>query len=177
MRKIAFLWSVLALTKRPFWMEKNAPVEHRCSHYTESWTYHHIRSNESWRITKRVRRKEKLKKKPVKRQLWCIYTHLCSWLWEQGMNMLLSCGLLMYLYTWHRVFSMKKKVLVVSALYRSRAVDQYRWVRFAGGCLVFLLALFRCLFRVADCCAVFFSSDPAVRSYLRWRRKGKSLIR
>ena len=33
-------------------------------------------------------------------------------------------GLLVYVYSWHRVFSMKKKVLVVSALYRSRAVDQ-----------------------------------------------------
>ena len=34
-----------------------------------------------------------------------------------------------------------RKVLVVSALCRSRDVDQYRWMRFAGGCLVFLHAL------------------------------------
>ena len=47
---------------------------------------------------------------------------------------------------------MKKKVLVVSALYRSRAVDQYRWVRFAGGCLVVLSRLFR----VAESRTVFF---------------------
>ena len=29
-------------------------------------------------------------------------------------------------------------------------VDQYQWVRFAAGCLVFLNAFFSCLFRVAD---------------------------
>ena len=49
-----------------------------------------------------------------------------------------------------RVLSMKKKVLVVSALYRSWAVDQYRWVRFAGGCLGFLYAFFSCLYGVTD---------------------------
>ena len=47
--KIAFFWNVLAWTKRPLWMENNAPVEHHCSHYTESWTYHDIRGNESWK--------------------------------------------------------------------------------------------------------------------------------
>ena len=49
---------------------------------------------------------------------------------------------------------MKKKVLVV-CLYRSRAVAQFQWVCFAGGCSVFLHA-FSCLFRVADNCAVVF---------------------
>ena len=79
------------------------------------------------------------------------------------------CAVVAFLCTWHLVFSTKKKVLVVSALYRSRAVDQYRWVRFAGECLVFLHAQFSAVFsewQVAALFFFFFSSDPAVTSYL-----------
>ena len=58
---------------------------------------------------------------------------------------------------------MKKKVVVVSALYpsRVRAVDQYRWVGFTGGCLVFLHA-FSAVFSEWQVAALFFfSSEPA----------------
>ena len=116
---------------------KECPVEHHCSHYTESVTYHDIRSNESWRVTKRVRRKVKnWKKKPIKRQSWSSqFTRTPAA--GHGSKEWACCSVVAFLCTSHRVFSMKKKVLVVSALYRSRAVDQYRWVRFAGECLVF----------------------------------------
>ena len=104
---------------------------------------------------KRVRRKERNWKKPVKRQSWsssmtCINTCLASAAGHGSKELMMSCGLLVYVYTWHGVLSMKKKVLVVSALYRSRAIDQYLLVRFAGGCSVFLHAFLSCLFRVAD---------------------------
>ena len=39
------------------------------------------------------------------------------------------------------------------------------------------MLFFSCLFRVSDSCAVLFSCAPAVSSYLRRRRKRKSLIR
>ena len=76
---------------------------------------------------------------------------------------------------------MKKKVLVVSALYRLLAVDQYRWVRFASECLVLtppVHAFSSAVFSEWQIAALFFfSADPAVTSYLRRRRKVKSLIR
>ena len=61
MKKIAFLWNVLALTKRPFWIEKNAPVDR--SHYTESLTYHDIRIESR---KKNKKRKTEGKKSPSK---------------------------------------------------------------------------------------------------------------
>ena len=159
LRRIAFLWNVLALTKRPFWIEKNAPVEHHCSHYTESVTYHDIRSNESWRITKRVSRKEKNEnKKPIKRQSWsssmtCIYTYPCSGPWEQGMNLLLSCGLLVYVTS---CFLNEKE----SPCCLCPLPIAIRWPVPVGALCRRVLSLppcfFSCLFRVADSCAVFF---------------------
>ena len=93
------------------------------------------------RRTKRVRHLKRKEKKPVKRQtcsssMTCIYMYPCSWPWEKGMNMLLSCGLLVYVSydALHHVFSLKESssTLLVSALYQSQALDQYWWVRFAG---------------------------------------------
>ena len=103
MKRFAFLWNVLALTKRPFWIEENAPVEHHCSHCTESVTYHDIRSNESWRITKSVRRKENfLKKSPSKdshdQVQWLASTRTLA---AGHGSKEWAC-----LCTWHRVFSM-----------------------------------------------------------------------
>ena len=54
-------------------------------------------------------------------------------------------------------FSTKRKSLLsLPRLYRSRAMDQHRWVRFAGGFSVFLHAFSSCLFRVAGSCNVCF---------------------
>ena len=69
--KDCFSLNVLALTKRPFWIEKNSPIEHHCSHYTESWTYStmtYAATNFSWKMNKRseTQRKNLKKKSPSK---------------------------------------------------------------------------------------------------------------
>ena len=119
------------------------------------------------RKTKRVRRKERNRKKKARQKTVMIkfndmHLHVplqlamgarnehAAQLWPSRVHVYLL---------WHHVFSTKKKVFVVYALYRSRAIEQqiYWWVRFA--CRRVLCppsCFFRCLFRVADSCAVFF---------------------
>ena len=126
-------FNVLALTKRPFWIEKNAPIEHHCSHYTESWTYStmtYAATNFSWKMHKRSDTQGKnLKKKKarpktvmINRSMTCIYTTLCSWPWEQAwMHMLLlafSCTCIHDI-----VFSPRKKKSLLSLPF----ADRGRW--------------------------------------------------
>ena len=123
-------------------------------------------TNFSWKMNKRSETQEKkLKKKArpktvmINRSMTCIYTTLCSWPWEQGMNMLLlafSCTCIhdIVFSPWKRksLLSLpftdrEPLILTVGALCR-RVPNYYRY------------AFFRCLFRVANSCAVFFFFKP-----------------
>ena len=117
MRKIAFLYNVLALTRRPFWLEKNAPIEHHCSHYTESWTYHDICSNElqlkdEQKESDARKEIEKKKKSPSKdshdQPFNVMHLHDPLQLAMGARNEYATPGLPLYVYSWHRVFSIKE---------------------------------------------------------------------
>ena len=124
----------IALTKRPFWIEKNAPIEHHCSHYTESWTYSamtYAATNFSWKMNRRseTQGKNLKKKSPSKDSHDQPFNEMhrhdpLQLAMGASLNEHATPGLLLFVYSWHRVFSTKKKVLVVSALCRSQAVDQ-----------------------------------------------------
>ena len=93
----------------------------------------------------------------------CIYTYPCSWPLEQGMNMLISCGLLVYVTSCF--LNEKESSCCLCPLPIASC-----WPVPVGALCRRVLSLppcfFSCLFRVADCCAVFFSAEPAVTSYI-----------